>query len=383
MSDAASARRFRDAHTHLAAGAADLLDLDLRDATTPVEIVRRVAAAAEGRPAGRWIRGWGWNGSMTIALERVAPSHPVFLARRDGHAAAINPAARAALELPPETSLIGEARFEEVRRRLPSPSIGERAAALSDALASFAALGIVEIDDFVESWAPEIYARLGDRGALALAAGLWLPESTDPADADALRRAFPPGRGRVAVRGIKIFLDGTLGARTAALWQPYADAPGSAGTLRIAEEEIGERVARWARRDWPVALHAIGDRAVTFALDALSAVPKSTLGAHRIEHAQIVRRVDLPRFAAAGIVASVQPGHWSDDRPFLDLRLGVRPQVVVHPLASLARAGATLLFGSDWPVSSFRPDDVLGAAVDPARGEEALAAPEARAAASA
>jgi hypothetical protein len=151
----------------------------------------------------------------------------------------------------------------------------------------------------------------------------------------------------------------------------------------VAEGEIRERVARWARHDWPVALHAIGDRAVSLALDALERAPRSKRGAHRIEHAQVVLRSDLPRFAAAGVVASVQPGHWRDDLPFLASRLGERPDVVAHPLASLARAGATLVFGSDWPVSPFDPAAILEAAADPARGDEALERPAAVAAASA
>lgn len=184
---------------------------------------------------------------------------------------------------------------------------------------------------------------------------------------------------RLAVRGIKIFLDGTLGARTAALSSPYADDPGNTGTLRIEQREIPERVAAWAALGWPVALHAIGDRAVTLALDALERVGRPPYGRHRIEHAQVVRRCDLPRFAAAGIVASVQPGHWRDDRPWLPSRLGSRPDVVAHPLASLARSGATLAFGSDWPVSDWDPATILAAATDPERAPEALAAVEASA----
>jgi predicted amidohydrolase YtcJ len=383
--------RFRDAHTHLAAGAADLSDLDLRGVQSADEIVLRVAAAAAGRPRGRWIRGWGWSGatglpmreSGTTGLDHVAPEHPVFLARRDGHAAWLNRAARAELTLAPQTVRVDEDDYDAVRRRLPPLSSGARMDALTKALAAFEQQGIASLDDFVEPWAPDLYAQLADRGALRLRVGLWLPESIAPADAEALRRAFPPGAGPVAVRGIKIFLDGTLGARTAALSRPYADAPGSSGALRVPEREIAERVGRWARRDWPVALHAIGDRAVTLALDALAAAPRPARGAHRIEHAQVVLRSDLPRFAAAGIVASVQPGHWRDDRPFLASRLGARPDVAVHPLASLARAGATLLFGSDWPVSPFAPAEVVEAAADPQRGDEALERPAALAAASA
>jgi hypothetical protein len=103
------------------------------------------------------------------------------------------------------------------------------------------------------------------------------------------------------------------------------------------------------------------------------------MGPHRIEHAQVVERADLPRFAAAGIVASVQPGHWEDDRSWLADRLGDRPEVVAHPLSSLARAGARLLFGSDWPVSEWSAREVLRAATNPERGAEALTDAEASA----
>jgi hypothetical protein len=121
-----------------------------------------------------------------------------------------------------------------------------------------------------------------------------------------------------------------------------------------------------------VALHAIGDRAVTLALESLEKSPRPVTGAHRIEHAQVVRVSDLPRFAQAGVVASVQPGHWRDDRPWLAARLGDRPEVVAHPLASFARSGATMVFGSDWPVGSWDPAEILAASIDRDRGEEAL-----------
>ena len=191
--------------------------------------------------------------------------------------------------------------------------------------------------------------------------------------------AFPWDDKQVATRGIKIFLDGTLGARTAALSTPYADDPETSGELRVAASAIPERIARWASRGWPVALHAIGDRAVTLALDALQTAPRPDAGAHRIEHAQVVLRSDVPRFARAGVVASLQPGHWRDDRRWLAARLGVRHEVLAHPLASFARAGANIVFGSDWPVSSWDPGEILAAATDPDRGAEALDAGDAMA----
>jgi predicted amidohydrolase YtcJ len=368
---------FRDAHTHLSAGAADLHDLDLRRTKNEDELKVMMVLATHLFPPGAWIRGWGWDGSAPAA--DVAPAHPVFLARRDGHAAWVNPMARAALGLAADEAVVSDEAFDAARSRLPERSTADRLNALIRRLGELCAQGVAAVDDMVEAWAPDVYATMRERVEFPVGIGMWLPENIDTIEAERLRREFPADDRRLAVRGIKIFLDGTLGARTAALSRPYADDPGNTGTLRIEEREIPERVAAWAARGWPVALHAIGDRAVTLALDALERVGRPPYGAHRVEHAQVVRRCDLPRFAAAGIVASVQPGHWRDDRAWLGARLGGRPDVVAHPLASLARSGATLTFGSDWPVSDWDPEAILAAATDPERAPEALTAAEASA----
>ena len=375
MSASRAPLSFRDAHTHLAAGATDLNDLDLRFSSSPEEIAAAVVQAARTAAPGAWIRGWGWAGRQQPA--DAAPDHPVFLARRDGHAAWVNPKGRAALGLAPGEAVVSDVAFDAARQHLPERSTAFRLESLRPRLAELLERSIGAVDDMVEAWAPEVYASLRDRGELPVSIGMWLPEATEESEAEALRRAFPANDPRLAVRGIKIFLDGTLEARTAALSAPYADDPGNAGVLRVEEREIPERVGRWAARGWPVALHAIGDRAVSLALGALERVKQPSFGRHRIEHAQVVGRRDLPRFARAGIVASVQPGHWRDDRGWLAARLGERAEVVAHPLASLARSGAELAFGSDWPVSDWDPAAILASATDPERGDEALAAAEA------
>ena len=367
----------RDAHTHLAAGATDLSDLDLRRRGEPGAIAAALSEAARALTPGAWIRGWGWEGAALPADS--APAHPVFLARRDGHAAWVNPAGRAALGLAPDEAVVSDAAFDAARQHLPERSTAFRLAAVLPRLAEAVERGIDAVDDMVESWAPEVYASLRDRGELPVSVGMWLPEDIAEPEAERLRREFPAGDRKLAVYGIKIFLDGTLEARTAALSRPYADAPGNVGALRVPEREIPDRVSRWADRGWPVALHAIGDRAVTLALSALERAKRPPAGRHRIEHAQVVRRSDLPRFAAAGIVASVQPGHWRDDRGWLTARLGDRAGIIAHPLASLARSGAAMVFGSDWPVSDWDPAAIVSAATDPERGHEALSAAEAAA----
>ena len=373
--------RFRDAHTHLAAGAVDLADLDLRG-LDPQEAAAEVAREASRRREGNWIRGWGWHGDpspVARALDRAAPRHPVALARGDGHAAWLNAAAREALEAASE--IVAEADYDRLCRRLPRPSMEDRMLAVARRARAFADDGVVAVEDIVEPWAVEVYTRLDTRGELPLRIAMWMPEPV-PWNGRKAYAFFPP-EAPVAFAGIKIFVDGTLAARTAALFEPYADDPSTSGRLRIEEEELAARVAQWAGEGFRVALHAIGDRAVAAALTALECAPKSPIGPHRIEHAQIVRTVDLPRFAAAGIVASVQPLHFFDDAAFRDERLGARPGVIRYPLASLVRAGATIVLGSDWPVSDASPHAILRAATAPERGEEALTEAEAVAAISA
>ncbi len=309
----------------------------------------------------------------------AAPSHPTFLARRDGHAAWVNRAGRLALGLPVDRPVVSEAAFDAARSRLPERSSAERLAAIRLRFDELTASGVGFVDDMVEPWGPALYGVLRDRRELPIVIGMWLPDGTGESEAERLRRSFPPDDPVLATRGIKIFLDGSLSARTAALSRPYADAPENCGELRMPAKAFRERVEIWAVKGWPVAVHAIGDRAVSLALDVLERVPRPAAGAHRIEHAQVVSRSDLPRFAAAGIVASVQPAHFGDDRGFLQARLGDRPEVVAHPLRSFARCGAQMVFGSDWPVSSWEPKAVLAGAVDGTRGDEALGADEAAA----
>jgi predicted amidohydrolase YtcJ len=363
--------RYRDAHTHLSAGACDLADLDVRAIRATGELAKAVARAARARPAGTWIRAWGWSGDG--AIDGMAPDHPLWLVRADGHAAWPNAAARRALELP-AAGLVEEAAFDAARRRLPAPADQEREAAIRTRVDELVGHDVAVVDDMVEPWGPELWGRLA--ADLPIEVGLWVPADTPEAEVAHLRREMAPG-GRVALRGVKVFLDGTLHARTAALRAPYTDAPGVRGSLRLEAGALAELVGAWAGRGVPVAIHAIGDRAVGAALDALEGAPRPAWGRHRIEHAQVVAPGDPARCARAGIAVSLQPGHHADDASWLRSRLGARAEAIVHPLASFLAAGADVLFGSDWPVSSWDPAYVLAAATDPARGREAIPREEA------
>jgi predicted amidohydrolase YtcJ len=352
---------YRDAHTHLSSGACDLADLDVRGMRATGEIAKAVARAGRGRPAGRWIRAWGWTGPALPA--DPSPEHPLWLTRSDGHAAWLNKAARRALGDAP--GFVEEAAFDLARGRLPSLSDAERDEAVRARVEELSRLGIGAVDDMVEAWGPSLWARLADRG-LPIRVGMWVPAATPAAEVERLRRAD------VSLRGVKVFLDGTLEARTAALSAPYTDWPASSGAMRLSARELEDVVTTWAARGVPVAIHALGDRAVAVALDALEKAARPAFGAHRIEHAQVVARADLARFARAGIVASLQPLHAKADAPWIGARLPARDGVLVHGLASFLAAGVTVVLGSDWPVASWDPRETIAACCDPARGTEAI-----------
>lgn len=340
--------RFRDAHTHLSAG---LLDRANR--------------------VGGWTRRFGWKDARAgrESILRLPADAPALYAREDGHAAWLNAAALRALGDPDahEPRLVEEADYEALRRRLPAPTREERREALRPGLERLAELGIDRVVDIVEPFSLDAWDELRSMGELSCRIEAWLPLDLDEEEADSLRRRFPPDDPSIAVTTRKVFLDGTLGARTAAMLEPYADR-GGRGEPR---EELGSilpRVRAAVARGWPVAFHAIGDAAVRLALDVAERVPE---GRFRIEHAQIVDPADLPRFAALGVVASMQPAHRLLDEPILEAALGARA-ANAFPWVALARSGARLEFGSDWPVATEDPRIGIEAAV--ARGLDRAAA---------
>jgi predicted amidohydrolase YtcJ len=191
----------------------------------------------------------------------------------------------------------------------------------------------------------------------------WLAVEFDRAEAEALRRRFPPDDPWLSVSTLKVFLDGTLGSRSAALLEPYADEPGHRGEMRVDPGWLAEQVRRADDDGWAVAMHAIGDRAVRHAVEVLEELPgRPRRHPHRIEHVQTIDGTDLPRLAACGAVASIQPVHFAEDRLWIESRLGGRRAERAYPWRSLLRAGVSLAMGTDWPVAPLDPFQGLQAA---------------------
>lgn len=405
---------FHDAHTHLLGGALAEDALDLKDARSDEDLARAVATRLAEQTPGEWVLGRGWDADLfpggrwpgRAALDRVAPDTPVLLRRRDGHAALANGEAlrRAGVDArtpdPPGGRLLRDDRgepagilledpaLELVSTKVPTPTFDAQLRAAARLAARCAALGITSVQDdpsFDEALdASGVYARLHQEGRLPLRVMLWRRLERDPAklaaDERRLRSTGVPAE-RVAFGQLKGYVDGSLGSRTALLFQPYCDEPGvGAGVPVLDPETLARRVVDAHRRGHQVGIHAIGDRAAAVALDALEAAAAATsvesvrARRHRLEHAQLVRPDDVARMRRLGAVASVQPIHLASDARIAGPRLGPERCGHAYPWRSL-REATGLCFGTDYPVEPLDPLPNLACAVTRASPRDADAPP--------
>lgn len=380
-----------DAHLHLQALGAVARYVDLRGAASAEAAAALVREAAARTPPGQLIRGHGWDqnrwpgGAMPgrDVLDLVAPRHPVLLVRVDGHAVWVNGAAlalagvTAATPDPDGGEILRGARGEPagvlidaaadlLEARLPPPEAASSVRQdLLAALELCRRAGLTAVHDMGTSPEALDALRALDREGspdltLRVAAYLGGPWELQEA---ALRAPIEQGE-LVRVVGVKLFADGALGSRGAALREPYADRPGSTGLMVTPTAELARRVRRIHEARLQAAIHAIGDRANRAALDAVAALGPDRRGRrHRVEHAQVVAPDDVARFAALGVVACVQPAHATSDMGWVEARLGPERLARAYAWRTLRRAGATLLLGSDAPVESHDPWRAVHAAV--------------------
>ncbi len=404
---------FTDAHLHLFGHGLALRRIDLVGTASFDEVIAAVAARAATLPAGAFILGRGWDQNdwataefpVHVTLSERVPAHPVVLERVDGHALLANAAALRLAGVgedfvdPPggralrgiDGSLTGvfiDNAMEAVLRVVPAAGEGERRLALREAIADLHRHGITSVHDAglsLDELATCLeLARDGEfalRAHVLLGAGQ-LPTATDFGGLPAVDL---DGRGLIAVRGVKAYVDGALGSRGAALLHDYADEPGHRGLLVTPPEELSALAERCLRGGWQLAVHAIGDRGNRLALDAFQAAlaavpveerhPLSREPRFRIEHAQILDPVDIPRFAALGVIASMQAQHWTSDSPWASARVGADRMVGAYAWRALLDAGAVLAGGSDAPVE--RPDP-LAAFIAAVRRPPAQGGPDGR-----
>ena len=381
-----------DAHVHVMEVGLAALTLDLSDTKTLAEAQAKIAAYAAAHPDHPWILGRGWNqetwglGRFPTAaeLDPVVKDRPVWLSRADGHAGWANGAALAAAGVTALTRAPSGGRIERVAgsqqpagvlvdaaqdlvaKVVPPPRPEDRDLALAKAQEAFLSRGLTAVADMgtsIEDW--QAFRRAGDRGALrvrimAYAAG------TEAMTLIAGSRPTPwLYDDRLRLGGVKLYMDGALGSRGAQLKAPYADAPGQSGLSLLGDAQLRNLMSRAAMDQFQVAVHAIGDKANARLLDAIGELAQTYKGDRRwrIEHAQVVDPADITRFGQLGAVASMQPVHQTSDRLMAEARLGPARLAGAYAWASLARAGAPLVFGSDAPVELPDPWAGLAAAI--------------------
>lgn len=368
-----------DGHVHMLQWALASERAALHDTSSAAEAAARMAAVAplaDGRRVGAGFRDALWPDAPSLeVLDAATGIVPTYLVNSDVHSVWLNSAALAREGFSAPDGMLREDDAFEISKRLNAvdPAHGDRAVAAAGAAA--AARGVTGIVDFDMAWNAEAWSRRAAAGFRSQR----IEFAVYPAD---LARAIDAGlrtgdpvdeAGLILVGPLKVITDGSLGTRTAACTHPYPDEDAGDGVLNVSPDELMELLTRATGAGLATSMHAIGDRAVSSVLDAVTA----TGATGTIEHAQLIRHADLSRIARLGLVASVQPQHALDDRDLVDGYWG-RQTSIGYPMASLLRAGAELRLGSDAPVAPLDPWQAIAAAVHRTDDERAAWHPEER-----
>jgi predicted amidohydrolase YtcJ len=374
-----------DAHAHLLGLGTSLRNVQLAGSKTYEEVIAKVVARAKTAKPGEWILGRGWDQTLWPdkkfpthdALTRAVPDHPVVLTRIDGHAILANAMAMSAGRVSAATRDPEGGRIERkgdnapagvfvdnamglVRRAIPDETRAQARDAILAAIAEANKWGLVGIHDAGASQPTiDIYESLAREGRYNLRNYVMVS-----GDSAAVRHYFAVGPrsglydGHLWVRSIKLYADGALGSRGAALLAPYSDDHSNSGLLLTRPEEI-QRIATGALRSgFQVAVHAIGDRGNRVVLDAydaaLKAVPVSD-HRFRVEHAQVISLQDIPRFAQMGVIPSMQASHQTSDMRWAETRVGPERIRGAYAWRSLLATGVVIPNGSDFPVEEVNP----------------------------
>jgi predicted amidohydrolase YtcJ len=375
---------FIDCHVHFLTGGFALQQVDLRDAATPAEFSRRIAAAARARP-GKWITdgNWDhqlWGGTLPSRdwIDRDTPTSPVFVSRLDGHMALVNSvslklAGITAATPDPEggvivrnkdgtpTGILKDGALDLVTKVMPPPSDADMDEALVKATDHALRHGVTQVHDMgvgPGDWrSPQTYRRALAAHRLRLRIYSFAPLADWQRSANLVGSE---GRGSDWLRwgSLKGFVDGSLGSGTAWFHEAYSDAPGNTGLTIQAPEVLYQRIDAADRAGLHIAVHAIGDRANDWLLESYAKIE----AAHgprdrrfRIEHAQHLTQAAIQRFKPLGVIASMQPYHAIDDGRWAEKRIGAERLKGTYAFRSLIDAGAHVSFGSDWPVAPIEP----------------------------
>jgi predicted amidohydrolase YtcJ len=406
-----------DAHGHVLELGINQVEVQLDDTTSLAQAQQRIRDYAKAHPDRGWILGFGWNqakwqlGRFPVAAELDAVTdRPAVLERVDGHARWLNTRALQAAGITrdspdpiggriehdeagnPSGVLVDNA-MDLITKVVPERTPAERRAALKAAIAHLNSVGLTGAGDAGDSASTiALYRSLADAGELH--ARIYAMIGDTGADFAALAPQGPLlgyGQDRLTVRSVKLYADGALGSRGAALLAPYSDQPGQRGLLFEQDAAMEHKIETALRAGFQVNVHAIGDAANRQVLDgfehAYAALGRGRELRNRIEHAQVVTPEDIPRFRQLDIIASMQPTHATSDMNMAEARIGPKRLEGAYAWHSFLAQGTRIAGGSDFPVESDNPFFGLHAAVTrqdhdgkPAGGwhaEQALTLPEA------
>ena len=381
-----------DAHGHISSLGYSLMQIDLRETKSALEAAKKISDYANKRPFLKWVRGRGWNQELwpdkefpnTQLIDELVPNRPVWLERIDGHAGWAN---SKALELagittntlaPAGGEILRDSNSEPtgilidnamhlVEEVIPDYSDEELMQAIDIASKHLLNLGITSVHDAgVSAQEHRIYGELADKKALSVRV-YGMISSTDSQLATILSNGPIIDKNDLySARSIKVYTDGALGSRGAALLQPYSDRPDHTGLLLTSKGMLRQILEDAVLSGFQVAIHAIGDKGNQLALDEIE-LSYSTIGGrelrHRIEHAQVVALQDIPRFEQLDVIPSMQPTHATSDMNMAEDRIGSERLKGAYAWRSFIDQGSRLASGSDFPIELPNPFYGIHAAV--------------------
>lgn len=381
---------FNDSHVHIISAGRGLSSVKLRDASTPAEFTARIKAYAKTIPKGAWITDgdWDhtlWGGALPTRqwIDSVTPDNPVWVSRLDGHMSLANGLALAAAHVTKATKEVDGGVIERDAKGEPTGLLKDNAQGLVDdsmpdppdavadrdfdaAMHFLAERGVTSAQNMGGSWYDNaVFERAHKAGRMITRIYSVVPLATWERLRDTVA-ARGHGDEWVRIGGLKGFVDGSLGSHTAAMLQPFSDAPRDSGLLVTSPESLYARTSGADKAGLNVMVHAIGDRAIRIQLDNYERVeredgPKDRR--FRIEHAQHIAPSDMPRFAKLGVIASMQPYHEMDDGRWAEPIIGHERSKTTYAFKSILESGAHLAFGSDWSVAPPTPIEGIYGAV--------------------
>jgi len=381
-----------DAHGHVSSLGFTLLSVDVRGLESAQQAAEKVANYAAQQPQLQWIKGRGWNQVLwpgqqfpnAALLDQFIDDRPVWLTRVDGHAGWANSAAMKAAGIDANsvspaggeilrdaqgnpTGLFVDNAMDLINQAVPSPTVDEITVALDTVSKHLLSLGITSTHDAgVSATEHALYRELADSNEMQVRL-YGMISSTDPELEQILAAGHSLGSNDMySARSIKIYTDGALGSRGAALLAPYEDRPNHSGLLLTSAEQLRQLFSLAIGADFQVAIHAIGDKGNRIALDEIEHAYNTVGGRHlrhRIEHSQVVALSDIPRFKRLDVIPSMQPTHATSDMNMAEDRIGAERLKGAYAWRSFLNQGSRVVSGSDFPVELAAPFDGIHAAV--------------------